>query len=179
MKTLAMSSTKELVTKIKGQFSAKYGIEMDDWSAMVMTEISERFTWINNSLKKSVDKIEEAARSVKSKTYQVSFNSSQEAFKLGLGLMAPLAGMGSLIAVLVFWYKTSTEEYQSIKRIAQSYENVQAYRILMQEGEIVTREGQYCLSLTLANRKAGDILIGKEYVFEGKTKRILIPLGRY
>lgn len=173
------SSTKEFVTKIKGRFSAKYGIEMDDWSAMVMAEISERFMILNHSVEKSADKIEDAARSVKGKAYHVSFNSSQEAFKLGLGLTAPLAGMGSLIAVLLFWYKTNTEEYQSIKSIAQSYENVQAYRILMQEGEIVKREGQYCLTLTLANRKAGDILIGKEYVFEGKTKRILIPLGRY
>lgn len=172
------SNTKEFVTKIKGQFSAKYGIEMDDWSAMVMAEISERFMVLNHSVEKSADKIEEAARSVKGEIHQISVKSPQEAFKLGLGLTAPLAGMGSLIAVLFFWYKTSTQEYESIKHIAQSYENVRAYRILMQEGEIVKRDGQYCLTLTLANRKAGDILIGKEYVFEGRTKRILIPLGR-
>jgi predicted metal-binding protein len=172
------SNIKEFVTKVKGQFSAKYGIEMDDWSSMVMAEISERFMMLNHSVEKSAGKIEEAARSVKGKTYQVSFNSSQEAFKLGLGLSAPLAGMCSLVAVLFFWYKTSTEEYQSIRQIAQSYENVRAYRILMQEGEIVQREGQYYLTLSLANKKAGDILIGKEYVFEGKKKRILVPLGR-
>jgi len=96
------SSTREFVTKIKGQFSAKYGIEMDDWSAMVMTEISECFTALNHSLRKSVEKIEEATRSVKGKTYHVSFNSSQEAFKLGLGLTAPLAGMGSLAGSVLY-----------------------------------------------------------------------------
>lgn len=48
------SNIKEFVTKIKGQFSAKYGIEMDDWSAMVMAEISERFMVLNHSVKKSV-----------------------------------------------------------------------------------------------------------------------------
>ncbi len=80
------SNIKEFVTKIKGQFSAKYGIEMDDWSAMVMAEISERFMVLNHSVKKSADKIDEAARSVKGKTYQVSFNSAQEDLKLGLGM---------------------------------------------------------------------------------------------
>lgn len=59
------SNTKEFVTKIKGRFSAKYGIEMDDWSAMVMAEISERFMILNHSVEKSADKIEDAARSVK------------------------------------------------------------------------------------------------------------------
>ncbi|WP_439584299.1 hypothetical protein [Dyadobacter bucti] len=170
--------SKEMLTKIKGHFSAKYGIEMDDWSAMVMTEISQRFQFLTHSVDKSVTQIDEAAKNIKGEVTQITFKNKQEAFGLGLGFSAPIAGACSFIAALIFWYQTSTEEYRQLKRIAQAYGNVHSYKILMQEGEIVKREGQYCLTLTLADKGAGDILIGKEYVFDGRTKRILIPLGR-
>ncbi len=170
--------SKEILTKIKGQFSAKYGIEMDDWSAMVMTEITQRFLLLSHSVDKSVTNIDEAAKSIRGKVHQITFKSKQEAFGLGLGFSAPIAGGCVVVALLIFWYKTTTEDYRQLKRIAESYENVRSYQILMQNGEIVQREGQYFLTLTLANRGAGDMLIGQEYVFDGRTKRILIPLGR-
>ena len=35
-------SEKDLI-RIKGEFQSKYGIEMDDWSAMLMADSQERF----------------------------------------------------------------------------------------------------------------------------------------
>ncbi|SEJ41860.1 hypothetical protein SAMN04487995_4597 [Dyadobacter koreensis] len=169
---------KEIQTKIKGHFSAKYGILMDDWSSMVLNEIVQNFLVFNEKVENATKKLEEASTIIKGKVHQINFRTHQEAFKFGLGISAPVSAMGSLVAILVFCYKTNTDEYLTVKRIAQSYENVSSYKILMEHGEIVRREGQYFLTLSLANKGAGDMLIGKEYVFDGRTKRILIPLGR-
>jgi hypothetical protein len=170
--------TKEQLTKLKGEFASKFGYEMDSWSTMVMFQISEGFSHLSTMVDKSIGQLDEAAKGIKGKVHQINFRTDQEAFKFGLGISAPVASTCGLIAVLIFWYKSTTEDYRQLKRIAEAYENVRSYQILMQNGEIVQREGQYFLTLTLANKGAGDMLIGQEYVFDGRTKRILIPLGR-
>jgi len=171
-------SLKEILTKIKARYSRRYGLDVDEWSGILFTEIESGFLLISKKVEQSTKKIEEAAQSIKGKVHQINLKSPDEAFKLGLGFTTPVAIMGVAIAVLIFCYKTNTEEYLALKRIAQSYEHITSYQILMQHGEIVKREGQYFLTLSLANKGAGDMLIGKEYVFDGRTKRILIPLGR-
>jgi hypothetical protein len=170
--------TKEQMTKLKGQFAAKYGIEMDDWSAMVMTELTQRFLLFSNRVDKSIIQIDEAANSIKGKVHQINFRNNQEALRFGLGMSIPFAAMGTLISIMVLWYSTTTREYEIRKQIIEDYQNAPIYERLMQYGQVVERGEQLCLALTLADLESGNILIGKEYVKDGKSGRILIPLGR-
>ena len=168
----------EQMTRLKGQFSAKYGIEMDDWSAMVMTEITQRFMLLTSEVNRSIVQIDEATKSIKGKVNQINFRNNHEALRFGIGLSLPFAAMGSLISIMILWYSTTTREYTIRKQIIEDYQNAPVYARLMQYGQVVDREGQLCLALTLADLESGNILIGKEYVKDGKFGRILIPLGR-
>jgi hypothetical protein len=56
------SNTKEFIRIIKGRFSAKCGVEMDDWFALVMNEICEGFMMLDQSVNTSADRIVGAAR---------------------------------------------------------------------------------------------------------------------
>ncbi|WP_159471230.1 hypothetical protein [Dyadobacter sp. 3J3] len=170
--------SKEQMVRLKGQFSAKYGIEMDDWSAMVMTEISQQFMLFAGQMNASISSIEEASENIKGKVSQINFRNNQEALRFGLGLSIPFAAMGTIISVMVLWYSTTTREYTVRKQIIEDYQNAPIYARLMQYGQVVEHGEQLCLALTLADLESGNILIGKEYVKDGKSGQILIPLGR-
>ncbi len=170
--------SKEQLIRLKGQFSAKYGIEMDDWSAMVMSELNQQYMLFAGQMNASINSVEEASENIKGKVSQINFRNNQEAIRFGLGVSIPFAAMGILISGMVLWYSTTTREYEIRKQIIHAYQNAPIYARLMQYGEIVEREGHLCLTLNLANRESGNIKIGKEYIVDGNLDRILIPLGQ-
>ena len=168
----------EQMTRLKGQFSAKYGIEMDDWSAMVMTEISQRFMFLTSEVNRSVIQIDEAAKNIKGKVSQINFRNNSEAIRFGIGLSLPFAAMGTLISAMVFWYSTTTREYEVRKQLIQDYRNAPSYAKLMKNGKVIEHEGHQYLVMGKADRKSGDVFIGQEYIEDGNLGRILIPLGK-
>lgn len=168
----------EQMTRLKGQFSAKYGIEIDDWSAMVMTEISQRFMFLTSEVNRSVIQIDEAAKNIKGKVNQINFRNNSEAIRFGIGLSLPFAAVGTLISAMILWYNTTTREFVVRKQIIEEYINAPAYENLMKYGKIIERDGNLCLVMGKADQKSGDILIGQEYIDDGNLGRILIPLGK-
>jgi hypothetical protein len=168
----------EQMTRLKGQFSAKYGIEMDDWSAMVMTEISQRFMFLTSEVNRSVIQIDEAAKNIKGKVNQINFRNNSEAIRFGIGLSLPFAAMGTLISGMVLWYSTTTREYVVRKQIIEDFKNAPSYAKLMKNGKIIEREGHQYLVMGKADQKSGDVFIGQEYIEDGNLGRILIPLGK-
>ena len=47
----------------------------------------------------------------------------------------------------------------------------------MQGGEVIERDGVNYLVLRPAPPK-GDVMIGEDYIYDHKNKRVLVPLGR-
>lgn len=171
-----MHSRTEL-NHIKGKYGQKYAQEIDDWSALLLAEVEENFERIKTEVDQSVDAIDKAAAAIKSNQRPIHFSDKRQAFYYGLALSLPWSAVAIIVSFLFSWLISTSEEYRERLRIVEAYENAPAYRLLMQNGEIVQDERGNFLKLR-AQGKKGDVLIGREYIFDKKTKEMLIPLGR-
>jgi len=162
---------------IKGKYGQKYAQEIDDWSALLLAEVEENFGRMKADIDQSVDAIDKAADSINSNQRPVHFSDKKQAFNYGLAESLPWSVV-ALVAVCLFsWLISTGEEYQERRRIVDAYKNAPHYRLLMENAEILQKDGNNFLKL-LPHGKTGDVLIGQEYIFDQKTKEIIIPLGR-
>ncbi|MCF2502741.1 hypothetical protein L0663_05085 [Dyadobacter sp. CY107] len=171
-----MHSRTEL-NHIKGKYAQKYAQEIDDWSALLLAEVEENFERIKVEVDQSVDAIDKAAVAIKSNQRPVHFSDKKQAFYYGLAVSLPWSVVAIVCSCLFSWLISTDEEYRERRRIVEAYENAPEYRLLMQNGEIVQDERGNFLKLRPQGKK-GDVLVGREYFFDKKTKEILIPLGR-
>ena len=171
-----MHSRTEL-NHIKGKYAQKYAQEIDDWSALLLAEVEEHFERIKAEVDQSVDTIDKAAAAIKSNQRPVHFSDRKQAFYYGLAQSLPWSVVAIICSILFSWLISTDEEYRERLRIVEAYENAPAYRLLMQNGEIVQDERGNFLKLRPQGKK-GDVLIGQEYILDKKSKEMLIPLGR-
>ena len=162
---------------IKGKYGQKYAQEIDDWSALLLAEVDEHFDRIKVDVSKSIDSIDKAANAIKSNQRPVHFSDRQQAFYYGLALSLPWSIVAMVTSIFIFWLVINGQEYQARRQLISVYKNAPDYRLLMQNGKIVQEQGANFLELRPREAK-GDVLIGREYIFDGKNKRVLVPLGR-
>ena len=62
--------TKEELTRIKGTFQAKYGYEMDEWTAVILTELNDRFGNFSQTVQQSTNEVGNAAQLIKARYMQ-------------------------------------------------------------------------------------------------------------
>jgi hypothetical protein len=170
--------SKEELTRISGEYQAKFGVKMDDWLTMILYELDEKMVEHNQKVDLLISKIEKVASFVRGETKSVHFSNNKEAFWFGFGSTLSLAIGISVIAIVGYFVFTNTRDFNEKKKFVSENSNYWQYRILMKNGQIFTSgESKY---LVLKNRKknTGDIEIGKEYEIDSKNKRILVPLGR-
>ncbi|NIJ52315.1 hypothetical protein [Dyadobacter arcticus] len=161
----------------KGKYGQKYAQEIDDWSAMLLAEVEENFDRMKVAVDQSVDTIDKAAAAIKSSQRPIHFSDKKQAFYYGLAVSLPWSVVAIVSLCLFSWLISTGEEYQERRRIVNAYENAPQYRLLMENGEIVQEDGNNYLKLRLQAKK-GDVLIGREYIFDKKSKEMRIPLGR-
>lgn len=162
---------------IKGKYGQKYAQEIDVWSALLLAEVEEHFERIKADVDQSVDTIDKAAAAIKSNQRPVHFSDKKQAFYYGLAASLPWSVVAIVSLFLFSWLISTDEEYRERRRIISAYENAPQYRLLMENGEIVQEDGSNYLKLR-PQAKKGDILIGREYIFDKKSKEMHIPLGR-
>jgi hypothetical protein len=143
----------------------------------LLAEVEEHFERIKAEVDLSVDTIDKAAAAIKSNQRPVHFSDKKQAFYYGMAVSLPWSIVAAISLCLFSWLISTDEEYQERRRIVNAYENAPHYRLLMENGEIVQERGSNYLKLRPQGKK-GDVLIGREYIFDKKTKEMLIPLGR-
>lgn len=168
---------RELLNRLNGKYGQKYGHLMDDWTSMVLEEIHENFAGLTSEIKSCTQAISQAQKKIKTSQRAVHFGSTREAMFYALGVTAPAAIAATIISILIFWYAYTEERFQKRRSIIDAYENVSDYVLLMQGGQVIERDGVNYLVLRPAPSK-GNMMVGEDYIYDHKNKRVLVPLGR-
>ena len=169
--------SKEELTRIMGNYAKKYGSNIDEWSAMVLHEIDQSFLSVDQSLHRSIEAVQKAVSTIRDNQKTIQFHGTREAFHFGLGITLPVSVVCALVSILIFWFVYRDEKFQRIQRLVDTYKNAPDYALLMQNGEILERDGTKFLVLKPIP-KMGDVFIGREYIYDQKNKQVLVPLGR-
>lgn len=164
------------LTQTRGKYAAKYGHEIDDWSALFLTETQEHFQNLENRVQKSIAAIDRAATELKGRKRFLQFQDRGQALFYGLGVSGPYSIAGIVISVLFYILIRNGQQYVERQRILDEYQNAPAYRQIMELGKIIEYEKMLYLQLAPKPRK-GEVQIGKHYIYDSQGKRVLIPLG--
>ncbi len=173
--------SEKLLTRLKGEYQAKYGFEMDEWTAIMLYEITMRFTILNRTMEASKGEVEKAVQQINGQLTPIHFKDEKQAFRHGLGksigVNIAIALTVCVVSFFAFWLVYTSQEYNDKRRIIREYKNIQQYRLLANEGEIIENKNGKYLVLKRHPEK-GDIRIGKEYKKGERKDEILVPLGR-
>jgi hypothetical protein len=167
--------TKEELTRIKGSFQAKYGYEMDEWTAVILTELNDRFGNFSQTVQQSTKEIGNAAQLIKGQVHAVHFENDRQAFLFGLGkLLSP--SLVALTGILfIAYYVGQYEKYNEISDFVEQYPNFNAFKQMIRVADIREFESKKYLVLRPA-AKANSIKIGKEYEYLKKEKAVIVLL---
>jgi hypothetical protein len=170
---------KSFLTRLKGTYQAKYGIEMDEWSAMVLYEISENFNKNNKVTESTIKEIEKASNLIKGQIKPIHFSDAKQAFQYGLGKNFPFGIAFIILLMFGYFLITNSLAYKEIKGVVNDYPNFRAYKLLIQSGKIEVINGRNYLILSKKKEGSNDVMIGEEFFFDSNDKnKIRIPLGR-
>lgn len=164
------------LTQTRGKYAAKYGHEIDDWSALFLTETQEHFQSLETRVGKSIAAIDRAAMELKGRKRFLQFQDRSQALFYGLGVSAPYSVAGIIIAVLFYVLIRHGHQYAERQRILNEFQNAPAYKQIMEQGKIVEYDKMLYLQLTPLPKK-GQPQIGKHYIYDSQGKRVLVPLG--
>ena len=166
-------SEKDLI-RIKGEFQSKYGIEMDDWSAMLMADSQERFQAMNLKLDVATKEIQEASQKVKGSIKTFTFGKPSEVFRFGIAVSIIPSITVLILGFLLYYYFANKQEYKDIVEVIEHYPNASDYRILMQNAEVITKGTAKYIILKPSNERAR---VGENYQRKRGEKDIIIPLS--
>ncbi|MCF0075511.1 hypothetical protein LZD49_33855 [Dyadobacter sp. CY261] len=164
------------LTQTRGKYAAKYGHEIDDWSALFLTETQEHFQNLENKVQKSIAAIDRAAMELKGRKRFLQFQDRAQALFYGLGVSAPYSIAGIVVSVLFYVLIRHGQQYVERQRILEEYQNAPAYRQIMEQGKIIEQDGALYLQLVPLPKK-GEVQIGKHYLYDSQGKRVMVPLG--
>jgi hypothetical protein len=172
---------KDFITRLKGEYQAKYGFEMDEWTAIMLYEMTERFAVFHDIIGESKRGVDKATQQIKGQLTPIHFNNEKEAFKYGLGKTIgnaiAIAFTVCCVSCLAFGLIYTSQEYKDKRSFLDEYKNIEHYRLLSIGGNIIEQGNGKYLVLKLKPNK-GDITIGTEYARGDKKNEILVPLGR-
>ena len=106
---------KSFLTRLKGAYQAKYGIEMDEWSAMVLYEISENFEENKKTTESTIKEIEKASNLIKGQINPIHFINDGPAFHYGLGRSLPYSIAIFVVGILCYVVIGHILEYRELK----------------------------------------------------------------
>ena len=164
------------LTQTRGMYTAKYGHEIDDWSALFLTETQEHFQSLESRVGKSIEAIDRAASTLNSSKQPLQFQDRYQALFYGLGVSGPYAIAAVFISALFYLLISQGQQYVDMQRMVYQYPNAPAYRQIMQQGKIFERDGMLYLQLVSVPKK-GEVQIGRHYLYDSQAKRVLVPLG--
>ncbi len=154
----------------------EYGHEIDDWSALFLTETHEHFQSLESRVGKSIEAIDRAASKLNSSKQPLQFQDRYQALFYGLGVSGPYAISAVFISALFYLLISQGQQYVDMQRMVYQYPNAPAYRQIMQQGKIFERDGMLYLQLVSVPKK-GEVQIGRHYLYDSQAKRVLVPLG--
>lgn len=168
---------KGFLTRLKGAYQAKYGIEMDEWSAMVLYEISENFEDNNKVAENTIKEIEKASNLIKGQLKPIHFHGEGDAFWYGMGRGFPLALAIFFTGLLFYYLMRNTTDYQDKKAFIEKHPNFEVFDLIMQKGTIEEINGAHFLILRHSNN-ADSLVVGKEYIYDADKNLAFIPLKK-
>ncbi|MHA4737085.1 hypothetical protein [Dyadobacter sp. MSC1_007] len=173
-----MNSTinKDAITRMRGAYQAKYGFEMDEWTAVMLTELHEHFHDFGKNVAQSNSEIGKAAQLIKGQINQVHFKSDRQAFWFGLSrrLFPSLVALTGML--LIAYFVNQGEKYQAIARFQNSYPDFDQFRELIQNAQVHEEKNVTYLVL----RPASDISsmkIGEEYRYNKEHNVVMVPIS--
>lgn len=164
------------LAQTRGKYLAKYGHEIDDWSALFLSETQEHFQNLETRVGKSITAIDRAALELKGRKRHLLFQDRGQALYFGLGISGPYSIAGITLSVLFYLLIRHGQQYVERQKILDEYPNAPAYRQIMQHGKIIEHDGVLYLQLVPLPKK-GEVQIGEHYLYDSQGKRVLVPLG--
>jgi hypothetical protein len=160
---------KDLLTRIIGRFSDKYGLQMDEMTATILCEIQETGVGIAKTKDLQIDKLLKSYQPLATNDYRTAF-----AYSFGKTVWLILLAMSVLIAVSLYHVRETTwNEYQEATEILTRYPNVVELEPVLKNAKIVTNGDGTFLQFNPPDK--GKLVPGKSFVVENK-KNVLIPL---
>lgn len=165
-----------MISYIQAEYLMKYGMEMDEWSAINFAEIREHFGVIRKELNANLLESKKLQQTFKGSISSVNFASDKQSFLHGLGVSIPYAVCVLILGFLCYYYLSTFKMYQGISRYVKDLKNIESYQDLVREGNIRTQNGVEFLILKPA--KPGGNTFGQVYEFDAKRKEVQVPLRR-
>lgn len=167
--------TKEELTRIKGTFQAKYGYEMDEWTAVILTELNDRFGNFSQTVQQSTKEVGNAAQLIKGQVHAVHFKDNLQAFSFGLGKFL----IPSLVVLIAIFFTAhfvgQSEKYETISQFVERYPNFDSFRQMIEVAEIKEfKAKKYLILRPAVNTKSMEV--GKEYQYIKAQNVVVVPL---
>ncbi|GGM72946.1 hypothetical protein GCM10010967_00510 [Dyadobacter beijingensis] len=172
-----MNSTisKDAITRMRGAYQAKYGFEMDEWTAVMLTELHEHFHDFGKNVAQSNSEIGKAAQLIKGQINQVHFKNDRQAFWYGMSRLLPPSLVTLVGVLLIAYFVNQGNKYQEIARFEDSYPNFEHFRQLIRNGALHEEKNTTYLVLRPASN-ISSMKIGEEYQYIKKQNVVLVPL---
>jgi hypothetical protein len=154
--------------RIKATYTAKYGMEIDEWTAINLCEQEAQFNGFKIELAKSMKEIEKASSLVKGQMKSIHFSNEQQAFKYGLSSrFYPFLTLA--IGMLLAWVFYCIFGLQKQEKV-----DLMLFHNLIKNAKVVSDKGEMKLVLQYKNRKTNAY--GTYFEYDRKKDRLLVPL---
>lgn len=167
---------RERLNRLKGKYAQQYGTLMDDWTSMVLEEFRELFEQLTGQVKDTTEIIKEAQFKIRKSQRVFQITSGKQAWLLGLGITVPLAICIALVTALGFWYAYTGKRFEEMRDFIDAHENIAAYTILAQNGEVIEKDQVQYLVLKVAQQ--AEAVPGIHYFFDADKKEVRVPLNQ-
>lgn len=173
-----MNSTisKDAITRMRGAYQAKYGFEMDEWTAVMLTELHEHFHEFGKNVAQSNSEIGKAAQLIKGQINSVHFNNDRQAFWYGLSRLLPPSLVVLVGILLIAYFVNQGAKYQELARFEDSYPDFDQFQQLIRNGTIHEEKNATYLVLRPASN-ISSMKVGEEYRYLKEQNVVLVPLG--
>jgi hypothetical protein len=158
----------EEMFRIRNKYNAKYGMEIDEWSAVILCELEDNFKGLNKSLNGSTKEIEQAATFIKGQVKPIYFSTEEQAYKYGLSSrFYPF--LASIIGILLMWIAYCIFGLQKEEKA-----NLKLFNNLISNGLLISDHGELKLILKAKGNK--DNVFGTYFEYDSKKDRLMVPL---
>ena len=161
---------------IKADYLARHGMELDDWSGLILLDNQAQFKKMGAQLTSVLEENRKLSSKIQESVKSVQFTSKLEAFIYGIGQGLPYSVTGLVLGIMYYVYMSTYVEYDNIKAVVKRYENVADYEQLIRKGLTETDDGiEY---LILKPSRDGKYVFGESYEFDQNRKLVKVPLKR-
>lgn len=172
---MSSSISKDELIRIKGKFQAKYGFEMDEWTAVLMTEINEKFFQFNGQVQDSVQSIDKASQLIKGQIQPVYFSNNKQAFLYGLGKCLLPSVVGLVAVLITAYFFRQSQDYQEIHTFLNASPKARLFQQVIKEGWVEEIRGRNYLVLK-PRKNLADARAGLDCYYLKTDDAILMPL---